>query len=176
MHHHPNFKPESTDRARLVDWVFRHSGGCLIEQPDLLATSPPPGRPWRWAATVWSDPICDDGWNAFVWSDGERGWQLAATLTVGDIIEFGIVFYDDHDQPLEKCTVRWIGWLQRTTAHAVILRGPYPHPADAELDATTVIDEVRLNTLLDTGTGTGVSPLSPLGPSVDEWDDIDDEP
>ena len=123
--------------------VLRHAGGCLIDTPD----QPPLPRPygtwlWRYVATVWPDVYQDDGWDALVWSPGERGWRLPTTLAVGDVIEFGVAVIDTVG--VRWGERRWWGWLDHATDRALIIHGPYPHPADAHRDARTVVDDVRL--------------------------------
>ena len=121
------------------EWVFRQAGGCIIDTPDLPVRHGR-GIPHRWMVTLWLDPHEPDGWGTVEWQRAERGWELPATLAVGDVIEFGIGWPDGP-------TVRWFGWLANTTTRALIIHGPYPHPADAHTAAQPVIDEVRLEQL-----------------------------
>ena len=65
----------------ISEWVFRYAGGCLIDTPDLATPDAPDA--WRWAATVWPDPLAPDQWAALEWGPGERGWLLPATLAQG---------------------------------------------------------------------------------------------
>lgn len=128
------------------EWVGRHAGGCLIDLPHLEPPLPvPPGRPWRWIATLWPDPYSDDGWAAHEWHPAERGWYLPGALTVGDIIEVGLTWPRPGTALMPAA--RWYGWLQRITHDAVICIGGYPHPVDAFADARPVIDELRLEQL-----------------------------
>jgi hypothetical protein len=127
------------------EWVFRHAGGCLIDTPDLNPT--PPAGGFRWVATVWPDPIFDDGWGAHEWEPGERGWRLPSTLAVGDVIEFGITVHDHRHRPIPERTRRWYGWLHHATDLAIIVTGPYPHPAPAVDAALPAVDEIRLDQL-----------------------------
>ena len=130
-----------------AEWVFRHAGGCLIETPDLpTPTLVPGGVPWRWTATLWPDPYRVDGWAALEWASGERGWWVPVTLAVGDVVEFGITWADSR-RGIDGPTVRWFGWLERTTERAAIIHGPHHHPDDAYSAARSLVDEVRLTQL-----------------------------
>lgn len=132
-----------------VEWVLRHAGGCLLDTPDIPINEPaPPGVPWRWIATVWPDRYQPDGWNALEWHQGERGWQLPDTLAVGDIIEVGLSWLHPHRPDLDR-TYRWYGWLAYATPLALVVNGPYPHPAHAVRAAQHVVDEVRLAQLVE---------------------------
>lgn len=123
------------------EWVFRHAGGCLIESPELApAKARGVGGAWCWVATVWPDDSASDGWGASEWERAERGWWLPPTLAIGDVVEFGVTWPDDRQPPIR----RWYGWLQRCTVHALVLVGPFEHPALALESATPTIDELRL--------------------------------
>jgi len=127
------------------EWVFRHAGGCLIDTPDLPV---PANRiACRWIATLWPDPLSADGWAALDWEQGQRGWQIPDTLAVGDVIEFGITSRDPMGTPIEASTHRWYGWLDHATDLALIVHGPYTHPARAVADAQPIVDEIRLDQL-----------------------------
>ena len=127
------------------EWVFRYAGGCLIDAPDLDIPDAPDA--WRWAATVWPDPLAPDQWAALEWHPGERGWLLPVTLAIGDVVEFGITAFDSNDRPMPECTSRWYGWLHHATDLAVIVYGPYDHPQPATEAAREVINEIRLDQL-----------------------------
>lgn len=130
-----------------TEWVFRHAGGCLIETPDLPWPTPrPAGMAWPWTASVWSDPDEIDGWGALEWERNRRGWWLPSTIAIGDVIEFGITWPDSNDN---DPTVRWYGWLQRCTVHALVLVGPFDHPSHAAASAVPVIDALRLSQLVE---------------------------
>ncbi len=129
-------------RPQVGEWVFRHAGGCLLDTPDLPV--PPARVGWRWAATVWPDPLAGDGWAHLLWPPGERGWQLPFTLAIGDVVEFGITSADPDGQPMRAHTHCWYGWLDHATTLALIVHGPYPTPGSAHCGARPVIDEVRL--------------------------------
>lgn len=124
-----------------TEWVFRHAGGCLIETPDPQPSFRPIGMPWPWVATVWADPLAPDGWGVLEWDRTDRGWWLPATIAIGDVIEFGVV-WPDADDATEAS--RWYGWLKRCTVHALVLVGGFDHPAHAESAARPTIDELRL--------------------------------
>ena len=127
------------------EWVFRHAGGCLIDWPDLPV---PANRiAWRWVATLWPDALCHDGFAALDWEEGARGWQIPMTLSVGDVIEFGITTHDPTGAPIEASTHRWYGWLDHATELGLIISGPYSHPSDAAADARALVDELRLDQL-----------------------------
>jgi hypothetical protein len=129
------------------EWVFRHAGGCLIETPDLdVAASGRGGPPWRWVATLWRDRYQPDGWAVLEWEVAERGWWLPLTMAIGDVIEFGITLADE-PRGVAGPTVRWYGWVDHATDRALVLHGPYPHPADAAEAAQTLVDELRLDQL-----------------------------
>ena len=130
-----------------TEWVFRHAGGCLIEAPDLAEPLPrPQGEPWSWIATVWADLTASDGWGAHEWERAQRGWWLPSTIAIGDVVEFGITWPVGAQT---EATVRWYGWLQRCTVHALVLVGPYSHPSHAVAAAKPTIDELRLDQLVD---------------------------
>jgi hypothetical protein len=141
-----------------LEHVFRHAGGELIDRPDLPL--PRGGHPSVWVATLWLDPLCRDGWRPLVWAPGERGWQLPATLVVGDVVEFGVVALDPNGQPIAGTDSRWFGWLSHATDQALIVVGPYCLPGPAAADAQPVIDEVRCDQLLLAG-GLGDDLLMP---------------
>lgn len=42
---------------------------------------------------------------------------------------------------------RWWGWLDHASDRALIVHGPYPHPAEAHHAARPMVDEVRLTQL-----------------------------
>ena len=127
-----------------TEWVFRHAGGCLIETPDLRLPPSHTVASWRWTTTVWRDALALDGWAILEWQPGERGWIIPYTSAVGDIVEFGTGWTcRDGTAGFE----RWWGWIQRGGGRALIIVGPYDHPADAEADARAVVDEVRLSQL-----------------------------
>jgi hypothetical protein len=128
-----------------VEWVFRHAGGCLIDTPDLPV--PRTGVGWRWAATLWTDPYTLGGWTRLLWVPGERGWQLPATLAIGDVLEFGITHHDHRGRPNPRCTWCWFGWFDHATDYALIVHGPYDHPTHAVDAAQPVVDELRLRQL-----------------------------
>jgi hypothetical protein len=128
------------------EWVFRHAGGCIIDTPDLVANVVSTESPYRWVATLWPDPQAGDGWGVLEWRRAERGWVMPATLAVGDVIEFGIT-WADHTRGIDGPTVRWFGWLDNTTSRALIIHGPYPHPAEAASAARPLVDEIRLDQL-----------------------------
>jgi hypothetical protein len=128
------------------EWVFRHAGGCLIDTPDLHEPTSPRGTPWRWIATLWRDKYHADGWAVLEWTPGERGWWMPITLSIGDVVEFGIT-WADAQRGLAGPTARWYGWVDHATDRALVVRGPYPHPADAAEAARLVIDELRLDQL-----------------------------
>lgn len=133
----------------ICDWVFRHAGGCLIETPDLPMPAPTPaGLPWRWVATLWADRFQPDGWAVLEWSLAERGWRLPAALAIGDIVEFGAT-WSDAPRGIAGPTVRWYGWVDHATDRALVVRGPYSHPADAAAGARMVVDEMRIDQLDD---------------------------
>ena len=99
---------------------------------------------WRWATTLWRDQRAADGWATLEWSRGERGWIIPSTSAVGDVIEFGAGWaYRDGVADFD----RWWGWIQRGGDCALIVVGPYRHPALADVDARVVVDEVRLSQL-----------------------------
>ena len=129
----------------ISEWVFRYAAGCLIDTPDLAP--PDASGAWRWAATVWPDPLAPDQWAALEWDPGERGWLLPATLAIGDVFEFGITAFDSNDRPIPECTSRWYGWLHHATDLALIVYGPYDHPQPATEAAREVINEIRLDQL-----------------------------
>lgn len=145
MHRHTS---HPIGRFTPVEHVFRHAGGELIDQPDLPL--PDVGAPWRWAAIVWPDPSRCDGWAALEWSHGDRGWQLPATLVLGDVIEFGIVGIGQDEHPIANTTARWFGWLSDLTPLAAIVVGPYPDASSAAETARPLVDEVRCSQLLAT--------------------------
>jgi hypothetical protein len=128
------------------EWVFRHAGGCIIDTPDLTTTEPCFETRYRWVATMWPDTRRPDGWGVLEWQVGERGWVIPASLAVGDVIEFGIT-WADCARGIDGPTVRWFGWLDNITSRAVIIHGPYPHPADAADAARPLVDEIRLDQL-----------------------------
>src|SRR4051812_13941435 len=101
-----------------VEWVCRYAGGCLIETPDLPA--PPSGAGWRWAATLWLDPYAASGWSRLLWTPGERGWRLPATLAIGDVLEFGVAPLDRYGRPISARLSCWFGWLDHATDYALI--------------------------------------------------------
>ncbi|MEK7423968.1 MAG: hypothetical protein AAB131_09035 [Actinomycetota bacterium] len=148
-----------------TEYVFRHAGGCLIDFPDLDIHRTVHGAPWRWIATVWPDTLRPGGWAALEWLPGERGWEVPASLAVGDVVEFGVAGFDD---AAGSCTLarRWFGWLTHATDRALVVTGPYATPAKTHAAATPVIDEVRLAQL-----------IGPAVPSseVSEWDRAADE-
>lgn len=127
------------------EWVLRHAGGCLIDIPDLPI--PATRIAWRWIATLWPDALCDDGFAALDWEEAPRGWQIPITLSVGDVIEFGITTHDPSGAPIEASTHRWYGWLDHATELGLIVHGPYTHPSEAVTDARALVDEVRLDQL-----------------------------
>jgi hypothetical protein len=124
-----------------LDHVFRHAGGCLVDHPDLPL--PSLGLPWRWIATVWPEPATLDGWAALEWQPGDRGWQLPATLMVGDVVEFGTCGLDDDGRPIRGTACRWYGWLHHVAELAAVVVGPYPDAARATRAAQPVVDELR---------------------------------
>ena len=127
-----------------AEWVFRHSGGCLIESPDLALPPRHVVSAWQWVTTLWRDPRVADGWATLDWHPGERGWVIPYTSAVGDIVEFGAGWtHRDGNAEFD----RWWGWIQRGGDQALIIVGPYRHPMLAEADARVVIDEVRLSQL-----------------------------
>jgi hypothetical protein len=128
-----------------VEWVCRHAGGCLIDTPDLPAL--PDGPAWRWTATLWVDPYTACGWSRLVWMPGERGWQLPATLAIGDVLEFGAWRLDRHGRATSAKPACWFGWLDYATDYALIIHGPFHHPAAAAVAARPVVDELRLRQL-----------------------------
>ena len=112
-----------------TEWVFRHAGGCLIDSPDLALPPASAVSAWRWATTLWRDQRAADGWATLEWSRGERGWIIPSTSAVGDVIEFGAGWaYRDGVADFD----RWWGWIQRGGDCALIVVGPYRHPALAE--------------------------------------------
>ncbi len=127
------------------EWVFRHAGGCLIDWPDLPI--PPSRIAWRWVATLWPDALRNDGYAALEWDDSLRGWQIPMTLSVGDVIEFGITTHDPAGEPIEASTHRWYGWLDHATEFGLIVWGPYPHPSEALADSRARVDELRIDQL-----------------------------
>ena len=128
-----------------VEWVCRYAGGCLIETPDL---PPVPGGPvWRWAATLWLDPYAASGWSRLLWTPGERGWRFPGTLAIGDVLEFGVATLDRYGRPISAHPSCWFGWLDHATDYALIIHGPYDHPAAAADAARPVVDELRLSQL-----------------------------
>jgi hypothetical protein len=137
----PTRHPDPGAVGPAVEHVFRHAGGELIDRPDLPL--PRHGIPWRWTAVVWPDPTRADGWAALEWEPGLRGWQVPATLVLGDVVEFGTVGLDPHDQPLAGTAHRWYGWLADYTPLAAIVVGPYPDAATAERAARPLVDDLR---------------------------------
>ncbi|WP_040492726.1 hypothetical protein [Ilumatobacter nonamiensis] len=137
-----------------TEWVFRHAGGCLIETPDPQPVRFPIGMPWPWVATVWPDRMAPDGWGVLEWDRTDRGWWLPATIAIGDVIEFGVVWPESGDATQAS---RWYGWLQRCTVHALVVIGGYDHPAHAADAARPTIDELRLAQLA------AIDDLSPVG-------------
>lgn len=128
------------------EFVFRHAGACLIEAPDLAGPPMDAVERWQWTATVWPDPQPADGWSFLEWPPGERGWKIPITVTLGDIVEFGVGWVTVDGR--RGCT-RWWGWIERISSRALVIIGPYDHPARAEADARSTIDEIRLSQLAE---------------------------
>ena len=126
----------------VVEWVFRHCGGCIIDLPDL--PTPPANPAWRWVATRWPEPIQDTEWEALMWHPGERGFLLPDTLAIGDVLEFGITCTGADGQLDLAHTSRWYGWLDHATDYGLIVRGPYPDHLAAAAAARPAIDEIRI--------------------------------
>ncbi len=146
------------------EYVFRHAGGCVIDFPDITVDNPPAWQPWRWIATVWPDQYRPDGWAAFEWAQGERGWILPDTLAVGDVIEFGLAWFDASGQCV--CVHRWFGWMPYATHYALVVTGPFEDPRLAFAEARSAIDEIRLEQLVGPAVPVGLDP---------EWDRAADE-
>lgn len=148
-----------------TDHVLRHAAGHLVDFPDIAIDPRVVVAPWRWVASVWPDPLEPGGWARQVWAPGERGWQIPYTLIVGDVIEFGIAWYD---QSGSEATLdsRWYGWVTHGTERALVLDGPHPDANAAFAAARPTIDEIRLAQL----TGPTVEPelLAEWDPAADE--------
>ncbi|MGE0308496.1 MAG: hypothetical protein AB7Q27_22375 [Acidimicrobiia bacterium] len=127
-----------------TEFVFRHAGGCLIESPDLTPRHPSDVEYWAWAATLWEDRSCVDGWAALQWRPGERGWVVPATTSIGDVVEFGVGAIDRTGRPRFD---RWWGWVSRVSHRALVVIGPFEHPVCAGRDARPTVDELRLSQL-----------------------------
>lgn len=126
------------------EFVFRHAGRCLLESPDLATPRVGDIQNWQWVATLWSDRGAADGWSALVWRTGERGWSIPSTIAMGDVIEFGAGAIDSHGVTRFD---RWWGWIERVSASALVVVGPYDHPVHAEASARSTVDELRLSQL-----------------------------
>lgn len=127
-----------------TEFVFRHAGGCLLETPDLRPREPADVENWQWVVTLWRDRRCADGWAVLEWRPGERGWELPATTSIGDIVEFGagVVTADGRTH-----VDRWWGWIRRISHRALVVVGPFEHPLFADEDARATVDELRLSQL-----------------------------
>jgi hypothetical protein len=139
---------DSHDRPGVVviaEWVFRHAGGCIIDQPDL--PTPTAGFAWRWIATFWPDPLTRTGWGAVTWDPAVRGFVVPGNLAVGDVIEFGIAANDPAGNAVPGVTRHWYGWLDHISDRALIVHGPFDSPAAAHQAARPAIDLVRMNEL-----------------------------
>lgn len=132
-------------RTPVVEWVFRHADGYLIDLPD----QPIPTRPgvWRWVATVWADPLQPGGWSRLMWPDGPRGHLVVAPLTLGDVVEFGVTAPDATGASDAAVTSQWYGYLHHSTRRALVIHGPFRNPADATRAARSLVDEVLLEQL-----------------------------
>ena len=148
-----------------TDHVLRHAAGHLVDFPDIAIDPRVVVAPWRWVASVWPDSLEPGGWARQVWAPGERGWQIPYTLIVGDVIEFGIAWYDQSgsEATLDR---RWYGWVTHGTERALVLDGPHPDANAAFAAARPTIDEIRLAQL----TGPTVEPEL-----LAEWDRAADE-
>lgn len=145
-----------------VQWVFRHAGGALIDTPDLPIPQRERADVFRWVATLWPDDTQPDSWAALEWTPAPRGWWVPNSLAIGDVIEFGVTWSTRFGR---QHTSRWFGWIERATAFAVIVSGPYEHPECAIIDARPVVDELRLSQLASPWTSDDL-----VGVLPDSWD------
>ena len=90
------------------------------------------------------------------------GWWVPTSLAIGDVIEFGVTWSTRFGR---QHTTRWFGWIERATAVAVIVSGPYEHPECAIIDARPVVDELRLSQLASPWTSDDL-----VGVLPDSWD------
>ena len=146
------------------EYVFRHAGGCLIDFPEIAAPPHPVGQPWRWIATLWRDGLRPDGWASLEWLAGERGWYVPDTIAFGDVLEFGVGWYDPTNG---RClaSYRWFGVASYSTGLALVVVGPFVNPSDAFLAAQPTIDEIRADQLF----------LADFDDITAEWDRAADE-
>jgi hypothetical protein len=133
----------------VIDWVFRHAGGCLIEFPPLELPAPPDRcELFAWAATVWRDVTSRTGWWTQPWAKGERGWVLPAHLAVGDVLEFGLAAVSaETGSVVAGWELRWYGWLRYCNDIAIVVDGPHPDVPAAASTASAVIAELCLSQL-----------------------------
>ena len=97
---------------------------------------------WRWAATLWPDALEPSGWARLLWTPGERGWRIPETLSVGDVVEFGVAWNVPWGSGVDSS--RWFGWVTHCTERALVLDGPYHDAREAHAAARPTIDEIRL--------------------------------
>jgi hypothetical protein len=122
--------------------VFRHAAGHVIDVPDISVDTGGAAA-WRWVATLWPDSLEPSGWARLLWTPGERGWRIPSTLSVGDVVEFGIAWHHPSGSGAVD-SVRWFGWVTHGTERALVLDGPHCDAEAALAAARPTIDEIRL--------------------------------